>query len=171
MADTEAERLEVVDKYGLNTDEITDLIGDEDLRAITDEGREAFGVTDCWWHHRQNPADVAYAAAVDAPSCRAGRTLVAQHRQRVQTRGEKGDVLQSNGSIAENAAEHMANLSLPEYQALGGCDASARTVLPRAGHGRPDGKIPNEQLVAQEYNPHGEKGTTWRRANSGATLM
>ena len=179
VADTEAERLEVVDKYGLNTDEITDLIGDEDLRAITDEGREAFGVTDCWVGtiDRTRQTYVSYAAEVDGVELPRGDghwwPNIASACKHVI---KKGDVLQSNGSIAENAMEHMANLSLPEYQALAEAGhAECKNVFPVIGQimSDPEGKMPNEQLLEQEYNPHGEKGTTYGAARTflGATLM
>ena len=172
VADTEAERLEVVDKYGLNTDEITDLIGDEDLRAITDEGREAFGVTDCWVGtiDRTRQTYVSYAAEVDGVELPRGDghwwPNIASACKHVI---KKGDVLQSNGSIAENAMEHMANLSLPEYQALAEAGhAECKNVFPVIGQimSDPEGKMPNEQLLEQEYNPHGEKGTTYGAART-----
>ena len=164
VADTEAERLEVVDKYGLNTDEITDLIGDEDLRAITDEGREAFGVTDCWVGtiDRTRQTYVSYAAEVDGVELPRGDghwwPNIASACKHVI---KKGDVLQSNGSIAENAMEHMANLSLPEYQALAEAGhAECKNVFPVIGQimSDPEGKMPNEQLLEQEYNRTGRRG-------------
>ena len=48
VADTEAERIEVVQKYGLSNDDITDLIGDESLKEITDMAIETFGVHDSY---------------------------------------------------------------------------------------------------------------------------
>ena len=140
VADTEAERLEVVDKYGLNTDEITDLIGDEDLRAITDEGREAFGVTDCWVGtiDRTRQTYVSYAAEVDGVELPRGDghwwPNIASACKHVI---KKGDVLQSNGSIAENAMEHMANLSFRVPGVGGGWAAECKNVFPVVGRSCP----------------------------------
>ena len=122
VSSTEAERLASSRSSGLNTEDVTDLIGDGDLKEIVDEGREALGMTDC------------YIKGIDASRRRTCRTARRTRRARssraatgsggrtsparASTSSKKGDVLHSNGSFAENRMSNMDNLSLPEYQAL-----------------------------------------------------
>ena len=180
VSSTEAERLAVVENLGLNTEDVTDLIGDGDLKEIVDEGREALGMTDCYIGSidASRQTYLSYCAK-DAEGAELPRgdgfwwpniTSACKHVVK------KGDVLHSNGSIAENRMSNMDNLSLPEYQALAeaGHD-ECKNVFPVIGAvmADPDGKIPHETLMKQEYQPHGEKDTTYGAARTffGATLM
>ena len=67
-------------------------------------------------------------------------------------------------------------LEQPEYQALAEAGhVECKNVFPVIGAvmADPDGKIPHETLMKQEYQPHGEKDATYGAARTffGATLM
>ena len=174
VADTEAERVEVVHKYGLDKDDITDLIGDEGLREITDMAIETFGVHD------------SYVGTIDATR----QTMVAFSRKGEDAASgdgdappppkidgmwapnimtsckhvvKKNDLLQSNGCFATEM-EHMPNLTMPDYFALAqaGHEECGR-FLPAIGAVMADaeGAVPDDALVPDEHNPHGDKGMTY----------
>ena len=169
VADTEAERVEVVRKY-----DVTDLIGDEGLREITDMAIETFGVHD------------SYVGTIDATR----QTMVAFSRKGEDAASgdgdappppkiaglwapnimsqckhvvKKNDLLQSNGCFATEM-EHMPNLTMPDYFALAqaGHEECGR-FLPAIGAVMADaeGAVPDDALVPDEHNPHGDKGMTY----------
>jgi len=174
VADTEAERVEVVQKYGLHTDDITDLIGDEDLKEITDMAIETFGVHDSYvgtidasrqtmvaFSSRRDDAGSGEGAAPPPPNI-AGMwapNIMTSCKHVVK----KNDLLQSNGCFATEM-EHMPNLTLPDYAALAqaGHEECGR-FLPAIGAVMADaeGAVPDDALVPSEYNPHGDKGMTY----------
>lgn len=174
VADTEAERVEVVRKYGLDKDDVTDLIGNKGLREITDLAIETFGVHD------------SYVGTIDATR----QTMVAFSRKgedaasgdgdappppkiaglwapNIMTQCKhvvkKNDLLQSNGCFATEM-EHMPNLTMPDYFALAqaGHEECGR-FLPAIGAVMADaeGAVPDDALVPDEHNPHGDKGMTY----------
>lgn len=174
VADTEAERVEVVRKYGLDKDDVTDLIGNEGLREITDMAIETFGVHD------------SYVGTIDATR----QTMVAFSRKGEDAASgdgdappppkiaglwapnimsqckhvvKKNDLLQSNGCFATEM-EHMPNLTMPDYFALAqaGHEECGR-FLPAIGAVMADaeGAVPDDALVPDEHNPHGDKGMTY----------
>jgi hypothetical protein len=174
VADTEAERVEVVRKYGLDKDDVTDLIGDEGLREITDMAIETFGVHD------------SYVGTIDATR----QTMVAFSRKGEDAASgdgdappppkiaglwapnimsqckhvvKKNDLLQSNGCFATEM-EHMPNLTMPDYFALAqaGHEECGR-FLPAISAVMADaeGAVPDDALVPDEHNPHGDKGMTY----------
>lgn len=174
VADTEAERVEVVRKYGLDKDDVTDLIGNEGLREITDLAIETFGVQD------------SYVGTIDATR----QTMVAFSRKGEDAASgdgdappppkiaglwapnimtsckhvvKKNDLLQSNGCFATEM-EHMPNLTMPDYFALAqaGHEECGR-FLPAIGAVMADaeGAVPDDALVPDEHNPHGDKGMTY----------
>ena len=177
VADTEAERVEVVQKYGLSNDDITDLIGDESLKEITDMAIETFGVHDSYvgtidatrqtmvaFSSRRDGAGTADGDDGDAPP---PPNIAGLWAPNIMTSCKhvvkKNDLLQSNGSFATEM-EHMPNLTMADYAALAeaGHEECGR-FLPAIGAVMADaeGTVPEETLVPSDHNPHGDKGMTY----------
>ena len=177
VADTEAERIEVVQKYGLSNDDITDLIGDESLKEITDMAIETFGVHDSYvgtidatrqtmvaFSSRRDDAGTGDGDDGDAPP---PPNIAGMWAPNIMTSCKhvvkKNDLLQSNGSFATEM-EHMPNLTMADYAALAeaGHDECGR-FLPAIGAVMADaeGAVPDETLVPSDHNPHGDKGMTY----------
>ena len=177
VADTEAERIEVVQKYGLSNDDITDLIGDESLKEITDMAIETFGVHDSYvgtidttrqtmvaFSTRRDDAGTGNGDDGDAPP---PPNIAGMWAPNIMTSCKhvvkKNDLLQSNGSFATEM-EHMPNLTMADYAALAeaGHDECGR-FLPAIGAVMADaeGAVPDETLVPSDHNPHGDKGMTY----------
>ena len=177
VADTEAERIEVVQKYGLSNDDITDLIGDESLKEITDMAIETFGVHDSYvgtidatrqtmvaFSTRRDDAGTGDGDDGDAPP---PPNIAGMWAPNIMTSCKhvvkKNDLLQSNGSFATEM-EHMPNLTMADYAALAeaGHDECGR-FLPAIGAVMADaeGAVPDETLVPSDHNPHGDKGMTY----------
>ena len=177
VADTEAERIEVVQKYGLSNDDITDLIGDESLKEITDMAIETFGVHDSYvgtidatrqtmvaFSTRRDDAGMGNGDDGDAPP---PPNIAGMWAPNIMTSCKhvvkKNDLLQSNGSFATEM-EHMPNLTMADYAALAeaGHDECGR-FLPAIGAVMADaeGAVPDETLVPSDHNPHGDKGMTY----------
>ena len=174
VADTEAERVEVVQKYGLSNDDITDLIGDESLKEITDMAIETFGVHDSYvgtidatrqtmvaFSSRRDDAGSGEGAALPPPNIAGlwAPNIMTSCKHVVK----KNDLLQSNGSFATEM-EHMPNLTMADYAALAeaGHEECGR-FLPAIGAVMADaeGTVPEETLVPSDHNPHGDKGMTY----------
>ena len=174
VADTEAERIEVVQKYGLSNDDITDLIGDESLKEITDMAIETFGVHDSYvgtidatrqtmvaFSSRRDDAGSGEGAAPPPPNIAGlwAPNIMTSCKHVVK----KNDLLQSNGSFATEM-EHMPNLTMADYAALAeaGHEECGR-FLPAIGAVMADaeGTVPEETLVPSDHNPHGDKGMTY----------
>ena len=177
VADTEAERIEVVQKYGLSNDDITDLIGDESMKEITDMAIETFGVHDSYvgtidatrqtmvaFSSRRDDAGTGDGDDGDAPP---PPNIAGMWAPNIMTSCKhvvkKNDLLQSNGSFATEM-EHMPNLTMADYAALAeaGHDECGR-FLPAIGAVMADaeGAVPDETLVPSDHNPHGDKGMTY----------
>ena len=177
VADTEAERIEVVQKYGLSNDDITDLIGDESLKEITDMAIETFGVHDSYvgtidatrqtmvaFSTRRDDAGTGNGDDGDAPP---PPNIAGLWAPNIMTSCKhvvkKNDLLQSNGSFATEM-EHMPNLTMADYAALAeaGHEECGR-FLPAIGAVMADaeGTVPEETLVPSDHNPHGDKGMTY----------
>ena len=177
VADTEAERVEVVQKYGLSNDDITDLIGDESLKEITDMAIETFGVHDSYvgtidatrqtmvaFSTRRDDAGTGDGDDGDAPP---PPNIAGLWAPNIMTSCKhvvkKNDLLQSNGSFATEM-EHMPNLTMADYAALAeaGHEECGR-FLPAIGAVMADaeGTVPEETLVPSDHNPHGDKGMTY----------
>ena len=177
VADTEAERIEVVQKYGLSNDDITDLIGDESLKEITDMAIETFGVHDSYvgtidatrqtmvaFSSRRDDAGTGDGDDGDAPP---PPNIAGMWAPNIMTSCKhvvkKNDLLQSNGSFATEM-EHMPNLTMADYAALAeaGHEECGR-FLPAIGAVMADaeGTVLDETLVPSDHNPHGDKGMTY----------
>ena len=177
VADTEAERIEVVQKYGLSNDDITDLIGDESLKEITDMAIETFGVHDSYvgtidatrqtmvaFSSRRDDAGTGDGDDGDAPP---PPNIAGLWAPNIMTSCKhvvkKNDLLQSNGSFATEM-EHMPNLTMADYAALAeaGHEECGR-FLPAIGAVMADaeGTVLDETLVPSDHNPHGDKGMTY----------
>jgi hypothetical protein len=169
VGDTEAERIEVVGKYGLNTEDITDLIGDSDLHALTDLAVAHFGVTNSYVGtidaNRQTCVSFT-AGGMDNEAAKYAMdaawfpNIVSNCKHVVK----KNDLVQANGSFA-GEMEAMPNLTFDDYAALAqaGHTECAR-FMPALGAVMADTEnlVPDTTLVPIDGpNPHGDKGMTY----------
>ena len=177
VCDTEAERVEVVSKYQLNTEQVTDLIGDAGMRQLTDLAVETFGAENSYI----GTIDANRQTCVSFTSNTEGKenqhqmdaawfpNIVSQCKHVVK----KDDIIQSNGCFATEM-EQMPNLTFDDYAALAaaGHEECGRW-LPGLGAVMADteGAIPDDTLVPIENNPHGDKGMTYGAVRSFLAVM
>ena len=125
---SEPERLVAVEEAGLEDDQLDDIIGREDLVALTDAAREEFAATDAFigsvGHKRQTMLSWTQKRPEDAVARHAPG-----HWMPMETTGckhvvKKDAPLQANGGILADTMRDvdtgapMSNLSLGEYTAL-----------------------------------------------------
>ena len=165
--DNEAERLVAVKEAGLETADVTDIIGADELTSITKDAMDEFGVCTAYvgsidatrqtyqsWRQKHLDGSVHDHAGMWLPN----KFGMCKHTVK------KNDVLQANGSCAENTLEGMPMLSAEEMQAMAmaGDKEMGRIfgdVMQMMSD--PEGKIPDDQLIQEDWNPHGEKGMTY----------
>ena len=165
--DNEAERLVAVKEAGLETADVTDIIGADELTSITKDAMDEFGVCTAYigsidatrqtyqsWRQKHLDGSVHDHAGLWLPN----KFGMCKHTVK------KNDVLQANGSLAENTLEGMPMLSAEEMQAMAmaGDKEMGRIfgdVMQMMSD--PEGKIPDEQLTQEDWSPHGEKGMTY----------
>lgn len=163
----EADRRMAVKKLGLEATEVTDLIGNEELRALTDAVVDELGVTDSYIGTIEGSRQtyLSMTSKVNGELLpRADGMWWANDVGACRYVIGKGDAVVANGSIGKNTMDNLPNWELGEMQAM--AEAGNEEVGNLLGTimqvmGDPDGKIPDDQLIDQAWNPNGVKGMTF----------
>ena len=176
---TEWDRRLTVKRAGLESEDVTDLIGDEKLRELTRTAVEELNVTDAYIGSigATRQTYLSMTSKVDGVVQPSGEGMwwandVGMCRHVVA----KGDTLVSNGSLGGNAMPGAPNYSLDEIKTIAGSgneDVGALLGVVGQVMMDPSGEIPHEQAIEQAWNPNGLKGPTFGAARSflGCTAM